>query len=165
MQKYGRICWAGLVSFLFGATPPATAEPVVVHARLVRENGKPMAGTSVRMAAGGEGNARGPSAGQWLKTDSNGRIEYTTEAPVKSRSVTLDTILARHPSRRIELGIEMDLVGRRALYWVELDLVRSGALARMTAYVAGKDGRFDQPLTFHPPRIRGRFQTSRTACT
>jgi hypothetical protein len=47
------------------------------------------------------------------------------------------------------VAVEMELIGRQALYVIELDQVRDGTVGAMNAWIAGLDGRFDTPLTFH----------------
>lgn len=134
---------------LFGSGAAASADPIRVEAQIVRPGGAALADLPVRIVVGGEKNPRLPDAGQRLRTDPGGRIVYVVEAPVESRSVTLDNPIIRHPARRIEVGIEMDLLGRRALYWIEIDLVKAGARAGMGVFLQSSSGRFDRRLTFH----------------
>ena len=150
MKNYAGMCCAWLISFLFGAAPPAAAEPIVVQARLVREDGRPITAAEVRVVVGSEGQSRSPTAGKVLKTDGGGRIRYAVEAPIKKRSIKLDSVFARHESQLLEVGLELKLLDRRVLYWVELDLVKAGALAGMKTFVPGKSGAYDLPLKFHP---------------
>ena len=77
------------------------------------------------------------------------RVDAVGNAPVEARRVTLDNIFALHRSRFVEVGIELELVGRRALYWIELDMLKEGALAVISAYVQAPDGRFSRRLAFH----------------
>ena len=149
MKNYVGMCCAGIISTLFGTATPAVAEPIVVQVRLVREDGSPIAAADVRVVVGSEPDARSPAAGKVLKTDSGGRIRYAVEAPIKKRSIKLDSVFARHPSQLVEVGLELELVGRRVLYWVELDLVKAVPLAGMQTFVPGKSGAYDLPLKFH----------------
>lgn len=149
MNTHGGTFFAGLLTFLFGVTPPAMAEPIQVNVCLVREDGSPLAGTPVRVVIGSEKAARAPGAGKMLRTDAAGRLRYTVEAPIKQRRIKLDSIFARHDSRLVEVGLELELLGRRALYWIEIDLVKAGPLAGMFVFLPGRGGQFDLPLTFH----------------
>lgn len=149
MSKHGGTFFAGLLTFLFGVTPPATAEPIQVNARLVREDGSPLAGTPVRVVIGSEKSARAPGAGKRLTTDAEGRLRYEVEAPIKQRRIQLDSMFSRHNSQLVEVGLELELLGRRALYWIEIDLVKAGPLAGMFVFLPGRSGQFDLPLTYH----------------
>jgi hypothetical protein len=71
------------------------------------------------------------------------------EAPIKQRRIKLDSFFARHDSQLVEVGLELDLLGRRALYWVEIDLVKAGPLAGMHVFLPGRNGQFDLPLRFN----------------
>lgn len=140
---------AGFLTCLLGASQQASADPIQVKARFVGEDGSALAGMPVRVVIGSEPDSRSPTAGKNLTTDGNGRILYTVDALIKERKIRLDSIFARHASQLIEVGIEMELLGRRALYWIEIDLVKAGPLAGMAAYVPGASGRFDQMLKYH----------------
>ena len=150
--------WRALGSIAFGAIAlvgpgqQASADPIAVSARFVHEDGKPIAGLDVRLVIGSEPGSRDPGSGKRLVTSSDGRVTYSVNAPVRSRSITLDNVFVRHPARTIEVGVEMELLGRRALYWVTIDLVRAGPLGGMTAYLPGKNGRFDRQMVFHADR-------------
>lgn len=148
MSKHGGTFFAGFLAFLMGAAPPVTAEPILVNAQFVREDGSPLAGMPVRVVIGSEKAARAPGAGKSLTTDAQGRVRYQVEAPIKQRRIKLDSIFARHDSRLVEVGIELELLGRRALYWIEIDLVKAGPLAGMHVFLPGRSGQFDLPLTF-----------------
>lgn len=140
---------AGLFAALFGWGPPAAADPIEISARFVRPNGSPFAGLDVRIVVGSERASRSPNAGKRMRTNGSGRVTYAVDAPVRLRSITLDNVFVRHPSHLIEVGVEMELVGRKALYWIELDLVRAaGPGVTMTAYVQAGDGGFTRPLSF-----------------
>lgn len=141
--------FAGLLTCLFGSVHHAAADPIQVNARFVREDGSPISAMKVRIVVGSENASRAPSSGKRMVTDADGRIRYEVEAPVQQRKIQLGSFFSRHPSRRIEVGIEMDLLGRRALYWTEIDLVKAGPLGDMSVFVPGSKGRFDQPLQFH----------------
>ena len=141
--------FAGFFACLLGSTQQAAAEPIQVKARFVGEDGAAISGMAVRVVIGSEKDSRSPNAGKPLTTDSNGRVLYTVDAPVKERKIQLDSAFSRHASQLIEVGIEMELLGRRALYWIEIDLVKAGPLAGMATYVPSSSGRFDQMLKFH----------------
>lgn len=149
MIKQGGSLFAVLMAFLFGVTPPATAEPIQVNAQFVGEDGSPLAGMPVRVVIGSEKAARALGAGKSLTTDAQGRVRYQVESSIKQRRIKLDSIFARHDSRLVEVGIELELLGRRALYWIEIDLVKAGPLAGIYVFLPGRSGQFDLPLTFH----------------
>jgi hypothetical protein len=149
MSTHGGTFFAGFLAFLIGTASPITAEPMQVNAQFVHEDGSPLAGMPVRVVIGSEKASRAPGAGKSLTTDAQGRVRYQAEAPIKQRRIKLDSIFARHDSRLVEVGIELELLGRRALYWIEIDLVRAGPLAGMHFYLPGRSGQFDLPLTFH----------------
>ena len=139
----------GLAAVMAVWSIAAAADTIEIDARLVRPNGEPLAGLDVRMVVGSEPGSRSPGAGSRLRADASGRVAYRVDAPVETRRVTLDNIFARHRSRFVEVGIELELVGRRALYWIELDMLKEGALAGISAYVQAPDGRFTRRLAFH----------------
>lgn len=148
-RRPGRWLRNGLAALIASWSVAAAADPIEIDARFVRPNGAPLAGLDVRMVVGSEPRPRSPEAGRKLRTDAAGRVAYRVEAPVETRRVTLDNIFAWHRSRFIEVGIELDLVGRRALYWIELDMLREGAMAGINAYVQAPDGGFSRRLAFH----------------
>lgn len=139
----------GLAAVIAGWSVAAAADPVEIDALFQRPGGAPLAGLELRLVVGSEPSPRSAEAGRRLRTDPSGRIVQRIEAPVKTRRVTLDNIFAWHRSHFVEVGIELELVGRKALYWIELDMLREGAMAGMTAYVQDADGRFTRPLKFH----------------
>lgn len=130
------------LALLISAPGAALAEPIDVRLRIVEQNGSPIAGMDVRVVVGSEKGSRGPRAGKQMRTDGSGRVAYRVDAPIVKRKITLDNVLARHPSQLIEVGVEMDLLGRRALYWVELDLVRAGVLGGMGVFLQRGSGSF-----------------------
>lgn len=140
---------SGILAVLLGCSAQATEEEVRVDAQFVDMQGAPLKQMPVRLVVGGGPDAREPSAGRHIATDDEGRIRLEVVAPVKTRRITLDNVFARHRSQFLEIGVELELRGRPALYWIELDQVREGAAGLMHAYVAGPGGRFDQALTFH----------------
>ncbi len=139
---------SGVLTCLFGTMQQASAEPIQGKARFVHEDGSAISGMTVRMVIGSEKDSRAPNAGKTLTTDGNGRVSYTVDAPINERKIQTGSAL-RSASQLIEVGIEMELLGRRALYWVELDLVKAGPLMGQAAYVPGSSGRFDQMLKFN----------------
>jgi len=150
MKKLGSTFLAGLLTCAFGTSQPARADPIQVNARLVRENGSPIQGMKTRVVIGSEKAARSPGSGKSSVTGADGLVSCRVEAPVKQRSIKLDSVFFRHPSQLIEVGIEMELLGQPALYWIEIDLVKAGPLAGMRVFLPGKNGQFDVPLTHHP---------------
>lgn len=140
---------SGLLTCLFGTMQQASAEPIQVKARFVHEDGSPLSGMTVRMVIGSEKDSRSPNAGKSLITDGNGRVSYTVDAPIKERKIQTGSSFFRSKSQLIEVGIEMELLGRQALYWIELDLVKAGPLMGQSVYVSGSSGRFDRMLKFN----------------
>ena len=131
------------------ATAVAAAEPVEVRLRIVGEDGAARAAFPVRVTIGSGPETRAPAAGFMLTTDADGKATVSTDAEVVGRKITLDIPFVKHDSRYLEVGVELDLVGRSALYVVGLDVLSSGTLGQMVAHVAGPDGVFDDMLTFH----------------
>ncbi|MDI1311018.1 hypothetical protein [Prosthecobacter sp.] len=139
----------GLLFCFMGSPQQAAAEPIQVKARFVREDGSALAGMAVRMVIGSEKDSRAPQAGRTLTTDGNGGVTYTVNAPIKERKIQTGSAFFRSASQLVEVGIEMELLGRRALYWVELDLVKAGPMMGQATYVAGSKGDFDRMLKFN----------------
>ncbi|MBX3578315.1 MAG: hypothetical protein KF723_14000 [Rhizobiaceae bacterium] len=133
-----------------GCTAAADPEPIDIEVRIVDESGAPRANLPVRLVVGSEANARAPGAGATLTTDADGRIRRQLEAAVAPRKVSLDNPFVKHDSRYLAVALELDIVGRPALYWTDLDYFRSGTLGQMVAYMPGSDGVFDEMLVFHP---------------
>jgi hypothetical protein len=140
---------SALAGLLFGSAGEA-AERVRLEARLVAADGAPLAQLPVRIVMGGGSGAREPTAGRKVTTDGDGRVTLEAETPMKTRRISLDNIFVRYPAQFLEIGIELDLRGRPALYWIELDNTREGTAALMKAFVTGPKGRFDRALKFHP---------------
>lgn len=148
----------GLLATLFGWGTPLPADPIEITAQFLRPDGSPMAGQDIRIVVGTEPHARASDAGRILTTDDEGYAVYSVVAPITARSITLDTFFVRHPAHLIEVGIELDLLGRRALYWIELDLVKgAGPVAGMTAYVQDDEDNFSRALAFDSARHSWRF--------
>lgn len=124
--------FAGICPLIFGVVAPTAAEPILVPARFVDEAGEPLSGMAVRVLIGSEPNSRAPEADHSLRTDAEGRLVFSVESPIRHHTIRLDSIFSPHPARRIEVGLEVDLLGRRALYWMEIDLVKAGPVAGMT---------------------------------
>lgn len=141
---------SGVLATLYGCSGEAIEERVRLEARFVSAQGAPLAGTPVRIVVGDIPGAREPSAGATMTTDGEGRVELEVTAPVKTRRISLDNVFSFHRTRFLEIGIELELRGRPALYWIELDAIREGTVGLMKAYVAGPDGRFDRLLDFDP---------------
>lgn len=125
------------------------AEPVNLTLKLVDEAGKPIAGQALRIVLGSEAEASVPGAGQNLSTDQSGVARLTAEATIDRRSVSSTSAFTRHPAEHLVIGVELDLVGRRALYRVRLDQTRAGTVGQINAFLPGAGGRFDLPLAFH----------------
>ncbi|CAN7623116.1 hypothetical protein LJR090_005425 [Bosea sp. LjRoot90] len=125
------------------------AEPVNLTLKLIDEAGKPIAGQTLRVAIGSEIEASAPDAGQRLSTDAGGVVRLIAEATIDRRSVSSTSAFTRHPAEHLVIGVELDLIGRRALYRVRLDQTRAGTVGQINAFLPGAGGRFDQPLTFH----------------
>ncbi|MDP3523218.1 MAG: hypothetical protein Q8S27_01465 [Hoeflea sp.] len=133
------------LALLVSTAATALAAPIDVNLRIVEKTGQPIAGMDVRVVVGSEKASRGPDAGKRLRTDGGGRVVYRVDAPIVTRKVKLDNVFARHSSQLIEVGVEMDLLGRRALYWIELDLVSAGVLGGMGVFLQRRGGKFDLP--------------------
>ncbi|MCV9940245.1 hypothetical protein OIU35_28135 [Boseaceae bacterium BT-24-1] len=125
------------------------AEPVNLTLKLVDEAGKPIAGQALRLVLGSEAEASAPGAGQNLSTDLNGVVRLTAEATIDRRSVSSTSAFTRHPAEHLVIGVELDLIGRRALYRVRLDQTKAGTVGQINAFLPGAGGRFDLPLAFH----------------
>jgi hypothetical protein len=157
MDMTGHLLLTGLFSILFGTVGQAVADPIDISARFVRPDGSPISGMDVRVVVGSEKSPRARSAGKHLLTDADSRVRRRLDAAVGSRRVSLDNFFARHSSRHLEIGVEMDLVGRPALYWIELDLVREGTVGGISAYVQDATGRFNRKLGFDSQTHSWRF--------
>ena len=140
---------SGLAALLSGCSPEPVEERVRLDAQFVNVEGAPLAQSPVRIVVGDIADAREPSAGQTVTTDGAGRIDLDVVAPVKTRRITLDNMFARHRTQFLEIGVELELRGKPALYWIELDMLKEGALAGISAYVQAPDGRFSRRLAFH----------------
>jgi len=131
------------------AASVARADPIDISVRIVKPDGSAYAGLPVRLVVGSEPDSRAPNAGEILTTDNDGRISRTVDAPVVARKITLDVPFVKHDSIYVAVAVELDLLGRPALYWTDLDIVNGGTLSQMIAYVAVGDGFLDDMLTFH----------------
>lgn len=149
MKLPGSSFLTGLLTCFFGVMQQTAAEPIQVKAQFVHEDGSAISGMAVRMVIGSEKDSRAPHAGKTLTTDGDGRVSYTVDAPIKERKIHTGSVFSRSASQLIEVGIEMELLGRRALYWIELDVVKAGPLMGLAAYVPGSSGQFDQMLKFN----------------
>lgn len=133
-----------VISILMAAWPalaaasPAMADTVDLRLQFTAPDGTALVGLPVRVAAGTEDAIRSPDAGERGETDAAER-----------RKITLDNWFVRHPSNLLRVAVEMELLGRQALYMIELDQVRDGTMGAMNVWIAGADGRFATPLTFH----------------
>lgn len=147
-RRWGHALLVGLLAGL-PAAGGAAADTVRFEARFVDGDDRPLAGLPVRLVAGGA-HPRAAKAGVRLKTDADGRIARTVEMAVGTRRVTLDNAFARHPAQTFGFGLGLELRGRPALYWLEIDVVRAGSFGTLIAYLPGAGGTFDRRLTFHP---------------
>jgi len=140
---------AAALSLFTLSAQQARAEPVNLTLKLVDEAGKPLAGQALRVAIGSDAEASAPGAGQRLSTDASGIARMTAEATIDRRSIPSTSIYTRHPAEHLVIGVELDLIGRRALYRVRLDQTKAGTVGQINAFLASAGGRFDQPLAFH----------------
>ncbi|CAI8825627.1 hypothetical protein [Methylocaldum szegediense] len=145
--------WFGIfIAMLFMAVAsgsPARADLIDIHGQLVSSDGSPLANHSLRLVVGTEPEPRGPHAGQRLTTDAEGRFRRQLETKVPRRLKTLDVWFIPHRTDLIEVGVELELLGRPVLYWIELDHVRQGVLGGMDVFLKDGSGQFRQRLKFH----------------
>lgn len=127
------------------------AGAIELDGRLIDEQGRPLAGLPIRVVFDRDPDPQAAQAGLRLETDADGRFRRRIEQAPKRRFVTLDVAFIPHRSTHVGIGVELELVGRRALYWIDLDHVKGGTLGQMTAHLPGRDGRFDEPLRFQTP--------------
>jgi hypothetical protein len=139
------IVWTALAA----ATVPAMADRVDLRLKFVAPDGAPLAALPVRIVTGTEEAIREADAGERNETDAEGKFDRIIDAPIEQRKIALDNWFFRHPSNLLRVAVEMELIGRQALYVIELDQVRDGTVGAMNARIAGADGLFDTPLTFH----------------
>jgi len=140
---------AVLGGFMGAGAAAEGTETLELRGSMVRPSGEPMADAQFRLVFGSDADARGPDAGRMVATDAEGRFLVVAQVSRIDRRIRLDSLLFRHPSRLLEIGFAFDLLGRPALYWVELDFTAHGPLRGIGAFVAGASGRLDQPLIFH----------------
>ncbi|WP_332685478.1 hypothetical protein [Bosea sp. (in: a-proteobacteria)] len=140
---------AGLLALIALLAPAVAAEPVSLTLKLVDEAGKPLARHAVRVAIGSDAEVSAPGAGKRLSSDARGVVRASFEASPERRSISSTSAFTRHAAEHLVVGVELELLGRRALYKVRLDQLRAGTVGQMVAYLAGTNGRFDVPLTFH----------------
>jgi len=139
--------WIALGAFLWAGA--ALGDQLHLTGQMSDAQGRPMAGETFRLVLGSEAGPRLPDSGHRLTTDAQGRFMLRAPIELSARRVRLDSIFARHESRLLELGLEFDLLGQPALYWVEVDFTRQGPLRGIAAFLANADGHFKTPLTFH----------------
>jgi hypothetical protein len=140
--------WVWVLAALALLPPAARADTLDLTGRLTDGRGQVLAGQSFRLVLGSDASPRAPGAGRVLRTDAQGRFSLRAPVTPTPRRIRLDNAWRRHDSLLLELGFELDLLGRPALYWVEIDQTRFGPLVGMNAFVAGQGG-FVTPLTFH----------------
>jgi len=140
---------AGVLAFFAFAAPAAQAETVALTLTLVDEAGKPLARHATRIAIGSDAEGSAPGAGKRLSSDGKGIVRASFEASPERRTISSTSASTRHPAEHLVVGVELELLGRRALYKVRLDQLHAGTVGQMVAYLAGANGRFDVPLTFH----------------
>lgn len=151
MSNWSEICIALLLMAVANGSP-ARADVLDIHGQLVRSDGSPLANHPLRLVVGTEPDPRGPQAGQRLTTDAEGRFRRRLETKVPRRLKTLDIWFIPHRTDLIEVGVELELLGRPALYWIELDHMREGVLGGMDVFLKDGSGRFRQRLKFHSQR-------------
>ncbi len=144
-----RLLGAALIATLALSATAARSEQVALTLKLVDEAGKPLAGQAVRVAVGSADEVSAPQAGQRLSSDAAGIVRLKTEAAVDRRAVSSTSIFTQHPAEHLVVGVELELLGRPALYRIRLDQTKAGTVGQMNVYLANGKGRFDRPLTFH----------------
>lgn len=133
---------------------PAMADRLDLTGVLIDGQGNPIAGQVLRIVPGADNSplardtSRRPDAGHSVTTNAEGRFSLRSDVTLRSRRIELDALGVRHPSRLLELGFELDLLGQPALYWTEIDFTRFGPLVGLQAFVL-RDGLFTTPLIFH----------------
>lgn len=140
---------AGLLALFALAAPAAGAEPVSLVLKLVDEAGRPLARHATRIAIGSDAGISVPGAGKRQSSDGQGVVRIQAEASPARRTISSTSALTRHPAEHLVVGVELELLGRRALYKVRLDQLGGGTVGQMVAYLPGPSGRFEVPLTFH----------------
>jgi hypothetical protein len=132
------------------AAAPAMADIVDLKLKFVSETGEPLPALPVRVVTGPERVIRLADAGERGETDGDGAFNRSLDVVIEQRKITLDNWFVRHRSNFLRIAVELELVGRQALYVIELDQVRDGTVGAISAWIAGADGSFHTPLTFHP---------------
>lgn len=140
---------AGLLALFALVAPAAAAEPVSLTLKLVDEAGRPLARHAVRVAIGSDAMVSAPGAGKRLSSDARGVVRAGFEASPERRSISSTSVFTRHAAEHLVVGVELELLGRRALYKVRLDQLGGGTVGQMVAYLPAASGRFEVPLTFH----------------
>lgn len=143
-----RVRWAGLVALFIAVviSPVARADTIDLSVRIVDEKGAPHVGMPVRVVIGTEPESRTANAGARLATNSDGHVSRIVGAAVERRWATGDFLIPRRLDT-LFIGVELDLLGRRALYWVTLtDYGSRGALIGVETFVQRRDGTFDLAL-------------------
>jgi hypothetical protein len=138
-----------LTLVLFLVTSALRADTLALSGVLQDPAGRPLPNQSFRLVLGSEAAPRAPGAGRMVRSDARGRFALQAPVALPARRIRLDSPVARHDSRLLELGFEFDLLGQPALYWVEVDFTRHGPVRGIGAFVRGRAGLFDLPLTFH----------------
>ncbi len=141
--------WTALLLMAAAHGSPARADLLDIRGQLLRPDDSPLANHPLRLVIGTEPEARAQEAGLRLVTDTQGRFRRQIEAKVPRRFKTLDIGFIPHRTDLIEIGVELDLLGRPALYWIELDHLRDGVLGGMGVFLMDGSGRFRQRLQFH----------------
>lgn len=131
------------------AAAPAMADSLDLKLKFVSETGEPLPALPVRVVAGPERVIRLAGTGERGQTDGDGTFNRSLDVAIEQRKITLDNWFVRHRSNVLRIAVEMELVGRQALYVIELDQVRDGTVGAISAWIAGADGSFQTPLTFH----------------
>ncbi|WP_372422336.1 hypothetical protein [Salinarimonas chemoclinalis] len=127
-----------------------TAEETLHLTGLLHDGaGQPLAGRSLRVVLGSDPTPRAPAAGRVLVTGADGRFALTAPVTRSPRRVRLDSLFRRHDALLLEIGFELDILGRPALHWVELDFIAgTGPRRGIAVFLPGGAGLFDQPLPF-----------------
>jgi hypothetical protein len=144
-----RWAWTALLLMAAANGSPARADLLDIRGQLVRPDGSPLAQHPLRLVVGTETEPRAPQAGLRLVTDAQGRFRRQLETKVPRRFKTLDIGFIPHRTDLIEIGVELELLGRPALYWIELDHLRDGVLGGMGVFLKDGSGRFRERPKFH----------------
>ena len=131
---------------------PQTAESLDCHVRLVDGQGPALAGVEVRLIVDGSDDPTDPNSGIRATTDEQRRVHRSVDHGVFPAMLRLSRGFAGTPTHRARVGVELELLGRKALYWVTLDLLDSNeAVSRVfDVRFADASGQFTVPIVSYP---------------